>query len=170
MRFAVGVATTRQQEALDELVARAGQVPEVEAVILIGSLAADTADVVSDVDAIVPVRETSFRVAYEQRHALHADSAAACWDHVNDAAADIAAHKWIDHRGVLVEALLATASGPLRVAEPAHVILGDPAVLSRTRRRPPTRQAEMSETIHPIEATYDRFKEAVRHATGPSLT
>jgi hypothetical protein len=48
----LGVETTRQQAALDELVTRAGQITEVEAVILVGSLAAAMADVVSDVDAI----------------------------------------------------------------------------------------------------------------------
>jgi hypothetical protein len=164
----LGVETTRQQAALDELVTRAGQITEVEAVILIGSLAAATADVVSDVDAIVLVRESSFQAAYQRRHALHADPVPACWDHPTDASAEVAAHKWIDGRGVLVEALVATASSPLRVAEPARVVLGDPAVLSRTRRRPPIRRADMTGATHPIEAAYDRFKDAVRHGVPPN--
>jgi hypothetical protein len=163
-----GVDATRQQAALDELLTRARQITEVEAVILIGSLAAATADVVSDVDVIVLVRESSLQAAYRRRHALHADSVPACWDHPTDPSAEVAAHKWIDGRGVLVEILVATATGPLRVAEPAQVVLGDPAVLSRTRRRPPIRRAEMTEATHPIEAAYDRFKEAVRHTVPPS--
>lgn len=150
--FLLGVNATRQQAALEELVTRARQITDVEAVILIGSPATATADVVSDVDAIVLVRESSFQTAYRRRHALHAESVPACWDHLTDASAESAAHKWIDGRGVLVEVLVATASGPLRVAEPAPVVLGDPAVLSRTRRRPPTRRADMTEATHPIEA------------------
>ena len=164
----LGVEATRQQATLDELVTRAGQIAEVEAVILIGSLAAGTADVVSDVDAIVLVRESSFKAVYRQRHTLHAEAVPACWDHLTDASAEVAAHKWIDGRGVLVETLVATASSPLRVAEPAQVVLGDPAVLSRTRRRPPIRRADMTDATHPIEAAYDRFKEAVRRAVPPS--
>ena len=75
------------------------------------------------------------------------------------------AHKWIDDSGVLVEVLIATASGPLRVAEPARVVLGDPAVLTRTTRRPPITREEMTESAHPVESAYDKLKEAVRHAS-----
>jgi hypothetical protein len=164
------VGVTRQWAALDELVGRAGQIPEIEAVILIGSLASATADAVSDVDAILVIRESSFPSAYGQRHALHGASVAACWDHLTDPPSEVAAHKWIDESGVLVEVLLATASGPLRVAEPARVILGDPGVLSRTRRRPPIRRDEMTGSPDPIEAAYDRLKEAVRHVAPPSAT
>jgi hypothetical protein len=160
----IGVGVTRQWAAFDELVHRAGQIPEVEAVILIGSLASATADAVSDVDAIVMVHELSFPAAHRQRHALHAASVPVCWDHLTDPPSEVAAHKWIDDNGVLVEVLLATTSGPpLRVAEPARVVLGDPAVLSRTRRRPPIRREEMTGSTHPIEAAYDRLKESVRH-------
>ena len=48
---------TRQLAALDDLLRRAAKVPEIEAVVLIGSLASGAADSVSDVDAIVIVRE-----------------------------------------------------------------------------------------------------------------
>jgi hypothetical protein len=156
--------------AVDELVRRAGQIPEVEAVILIGSLASATADAVSDVDAIVVVREQSFLDAHRQRHALHAASVSACWDHPTDPPPEVAAHKWIDDNGVLVEVLLATPTGPLRIAEPARVVLGDPAVLSGTRRRPPITRAEMTGSTHPIEAAYDRLKESVRQTIPPSGT
>ena len=169
MRFAA-VAITRQLAALDALVSRARHIPEVEAVILIGSLASATADAVSDVDAIVIVREFSFPAAYQQRHGLHAASVPACWDHLTDPPSDVAAHKWIDEQGVLVEVLFATTSRPLRVAEPVRVVLGDPAILGRTRRRPPIKREEMTESTHPIEAAYDRLKEAIRHAIPPSAT
>jgi hypothetical protein len=159
-----GVGVTRQLAALDELVRRAREIPEVDAIILIGSLASATADAVSDVDAIVVVRELSFPAAYQQRHALHAASVLACWDYQADPSSDIAAHKWVDDNAVLVEVLLATTSGPLRVAEPARVVLGDPAVLGRARRRPPIRRAEMTGATHPIEAAYDRLKESIRHS------
>ena len=156
---------TRQLAALDDLLRRAAKVPEIEAVVLIGSLASGAADSVSDVDAIVIVRESSFDAAYQQRHALHAASVPASWDHPTDPPSDVAAHKWIDDSGVLVEALIATASGPLRVAEPARVVLGDPAVLTRTTRRPPITREEMTESAHPVESAYDKLKDAVRHAS-----
>jgi hypothetical protein len=165
-----GVGVTRQLAALDELVRRAGHIPEVDAVILIGSLASATADAVSDVDAIVVVQEFSFPAAHQQRHALHAASVPACWDHLTEPPSEVTAHKWIDDSGVLVEVLLATTSGPLRIAEPARVVLGDPAVLSRARRRPPIRREEMTDSTHPIEAAYDQFKESVRHTPPSSAT
>jgi hypothetical protein len=155
---------TRQLAALDDLLRRAEKASEVEAVILIGSLASGAADSVSDVDAVVIVDESSFDVAYQQRHAFHAASVPACWDHPIDPPSDVAAHKWIDDSGVLVEVLIATVSGPLRVAEPARVVLGDPAVLTRTNRRPPIRREEMGESARPVESAYDQLKEAVRHA------
>jgi len=139
-------------------------------VILIGSLASDTADALSDVDAILLVRESSFRSAYGQRHTLHADSVPACWDHLTDPPSEVGAHKWIDENGVLVEVLLGTPSGSLRVAEPARVVLGDPAVLGRIRRRPRIRRDEMTGSTHPIEAAYDRLKEAVRQVAPPPAT
>jgi hypothetical protein len=161
MRFGGRVGITRQLAALEQLISRAGMLPDVDAVILIGSLASATADTVSDVDAIVVVRDP-FSAAYRRRHELHAASVPACWDHPTDPASDVGAHKWIDGNGVLVEVLLGTTSGPLRIAEPARVVLGDPAVLRRTRRRPPVTRAEMTGSAHPIEAAYDRLKEAVR--------
>jgi len=160
-----GMGVTRQLAALDDLLRRAAKVPEVEAVILIGSLASGAADSVSDVDAIVIVGELSFDAAHQQRHAFHAASVPACWDHPIGPPSDVAAHKWIDGSGVLVEVLIATASGPVRVAEPARVVLGDPAVLTRTSRRPPIKREEMTESTHPVESAYDKLKEAVRHAS-----
>ena len=156
---------TRQLAALDDLLRRAAKVPEIEAVILIGSLASGAADSVSDVDAIVIVRESSFDAGRQQRHALHAASVPACWDHPVGPPSEVAAHKWIDDSGVLVEVLIATTSGPLRVAEPARVVLGDPATLTRTTRRPPITREEMTESAHPVESAYDKLKEAVRHAS-----
>jgi hypothetical protein len=161
------VAITRQLAALDDLLRRAGDVPEVEAVVLIGSLAAGSADSVSDVDAIVIVRDSGFAAAVDRRHALHPAAVAACWDQPTDPPSDPTAHKWVDESGVLVEVLIATASGRLRVAEPARVVLGDPTTLTRTRRRPPIRRDEMGGGgLHPIESAYDQLKEAVRHAAG----
>lgn len=45
-----GMGITRQLAALDDLLRRAAKVPEVDAVILIGSLASGAADSVSDVE------------------------------------------------------------------------------------------------------------------------
>ena len=160
-----GMGITRQLAALDDLLRRAAKVPEIEAVILIDSLASGAADSVSDVDAIVIVRESSFDAGRQQRHALHAASVPACWDHPVGPPSEVAAHKWIDDSGVLVEVLIATTSGPLRVAEPARVVLGDPATLTRTTRRPPITREQMTDSTHPVESAYDKLKEAVRRAS-----
>ena len=88
--------------ALDVLVRQAERIPEVEAVVLIGSLASGRADAVSDVDAIVIARDASFAAVYRQRHNLHGASVLACWDQRTDPGADVAAHKWIDANGVLL--------------------------------------------------------------------
>jgi hypothetical protein len=77
----------------------------------------------------------------------------------------VAAHKWFDDTGVLPELLIATASGSLRLADPARVVLGDPAVLTRIHRRPPINRTEMTKSAHPVETTYHNLKEAVRHAS-----
>ena len=157
----------RQLAALDALVGRAGRIPGIEAVVLIGSLASGTADAMSDVDAIAIVERASFAAVRGVRHSLHAERVPACWDHPADHRSHVAAHKWIDESGVLVEVLLGTASGPLAVAEPARVVLGDPAVLSRVRRRPRITRAEMTPSTHPIEAAYDLLKESVRAGDRP---
>ncbi len=156
---------TRQLAALDDLLRRAAKVPEIEAVVLIGSLASGAADSVSDVDAIVIVRESSFDAGRQQRHALPHRLSPGVLGSPDRPTLGVAAHKWIDDSGVLVEVLIATASGPLRVAEPARVVLGDPAVLTRTTRRPAIRREEMTESAHPVESAYDKLKEAVRHAS-----
>lgn len=163
-------SVARQMAVVDDLLRRAGQMPEAEAVILIGSLASGTADAVSDVDAIVVVAESAFAAGWGHRHRLHAASAIACWDQLSDPRSDVAAHKWIDENGVLVEVLLGTASGRMRVGEPARLVLGDPVVLGRMHRRPAIAREEMTRSVHPIEAAYDLLKESVRNAAGPRST
>jgi hypothetical protein len=154
----------RQLAALGALVGRAARIPGVEAVILVGSLAGGTADAMSDVDAIVIVDPSAFAAVHRLRHGLHADRVPACWDHPADQPPQVAAHKWIDESGVLVEVLLGTTSGSLSVAEPARVVFGDPAVLGRVRRRGRIARSEMTGSTHPVEAAYDLLKESVRRA------
>lgn len=155
--------SARHRASLDDLLRQAERLPEVEAVVLIGSLASDRSDTMSDVDAIVILAENAFAAAFRQRHSLHAESVPVCWDKLGDPSFQVAAHKWIDDRGILLDVLLGPPAA-LRIAEPAKVVLGDPAVLSRCRRRPPITRAEMTGTVHPIEAAYDTLKEAIRHA------
>lgn len=157
------VSPARQIAALEDLLLRAGEMRHVRAVILIGSLAAGTADSMSDVDAIVVVNDSSFSTAHRARHALHPSSVAACWDQDGPQPTDVASHKWIDQRGVMVEVLIGTTRS-LRVAEPARVVLGDEVCLERVRRRPAIRRAEMTRAVHPIEAAYDELKAAVRRS------
>jgi hypothetical protein len=156
----------RQRAAVEDLVRRAGARAGVEAVVLIGSIAAGTADTMSDVDAIVLVDDAALAALRSDPHGLHADAVPACWDQPGGPA-EVLAHKWIDRNAVLVEVLVGTPAGPLRIADPARVVHGDPAVLTRSHRRPPLPRTAMTADTHPIESAYDQLKSTVRqHRNG----
>ena len=160
-----GMGITRQLAALDDLLRRATKVPEIEAVVLIGSLASGAADSVSDVDAIVIVGESSFDAAYQQRHAstppqfrragITRSTHPPMWRRISGSTT---AEFWSkcssrprpDHCG-----------SPSRPGSYSATRRYSP----RTTRRPPITREEMIESAHPVESAYDKLKEAVRHAS-----
>jgi Nucleotidyltransferase domain len=158
----------RQENCLRQLVDRAGSDPGIAAVILVGSLAAGTADPLSDVDLLLVTADGGFGRAWDRRHELHAADAVVCWDQAGPGAPEIAVHRWVGADGVLVEALLFGPASGVRVAEPALVVAGDPGALGRLPRRPPIDRAEMTGASHPIEAAYDTFKARCRDVAADS--
>lgn len=151
----------RQLRALDDLAARIAQISSIEGLILVGSLAAGTADALSDVDTIAVTTVTGFATAWAGRHRLHADPVCTCWDVTDPHHPDVGAHKWIDTDGVLVECLLTAPDSGVRLARPAQVITGGPSMITRLPVRDPIVRTEMSGG-HPVEDAYNAFKNAVR--------
>lgn len=146
---------------MEDLAHRIAQISSIEGLILIGSLAAGTADALSDVDTIAITTVTGFGTAWADRHRLHADSVCACWDITEPDHPDAGAHKWIGIDGVLVECLLTPPDSGVRLASPAQLITGDPDVIDKLPRRDPIVRTEMSGG-HPVEDSYDAFKKTVR--------
>jgi Nucleotidyltransferase domain len=152
----------RHASCLQRLLDRAGGHPAIHAAILVGSLAAGTADPLSDIDLLLVTADGAFGSAWRDRHQLHMAGAVVCWDQVSPGAQDVAAHRWVGDDGILVEALMFGPGSGVRIAEPALVVAGAADALSRLPRRPPIDRAEMTGASHPIEAAYDSFKALCR--------
>jgi hypothetical protein len=143
----------------------AGQESWLRALILIGSLADDTADALSDLDLLVIVHEGRFAAAWASREALHATAALYSWDQFSGDLIEVAAHRWLTPDLVLVEALFATASSGLRIAPPYLVVTGDRDAPTALTPRAPIERSEMEPgKAHPVEAAYDEFKTRLRGA------
>jgi hypothetical protein len=152
--------TSRQRAALHRLIGRLTQKEWFQAAILVGSLAGEVDDELSDVDLLVVV--TAFPQAWRERQDLPDSDVIVAWDTppVQDR---VGAHKWITRDLVLVECLLGEL-GAFRLAEPFKFVAGGEEVLDRVPRRPTlTRdQVRGGPEVDPIERTYDEFKAAVR--------
>lgn len=134
-----------------------------DGLLLVGSLAGDAADALSDIDLLVVVREDHFHQAWAERSHLHAGDALFMWDQRPNPAAEMAAHKWLTTDLVLVEALIATPSSGVRLADPWRMIAGDDEAPNRLTRRSPIGQSEIGAgETHPVEAAYDDFKRSIR--------
>lgn len=151
----------RQHQAVDELAHRIAEISSIDGLVLIGSLAAGTADALSDVDTIAITTATGFGSPWADRHRLHADLVCACWDITEPDHPDVGAHKWISTEGVLVECLLTPPDSGVRLAQPAQVITADQDLINKLPRRDPITRTEMSGG-HPVEDAYDTFKNTVR--------
>lgn len=151
----------RQRQAVADLARRIEHSSPIEGLILIGSLAADSADALSDVDTIAITTAGGFGDAWADRHRLHAEVVCACWDITDADHPDVGAHKWIGTDGVLVECLLTPPDSGVRLAPPAQLITGEPDLINKLPRRDPITRTEMSGG-HPVEDAYDTLKNAVR--------
>jgi predicted nucleotidyltransferase len=173
------VKPVRQHGVVKRLAGRINATADLEAAILLGSLARGDADDLSDVDAFVIVREGRFDAAWSERHTLRGDEALASWDDVDPERHEIAAHKWITRDLVLVEVVLATASSGIRLADPFAVVAGDAAVAERIERRPPIERADLrafadkrvaTGRAHEIERAYESLVNAVRRVGSGQTT
>jgi hypothetical protein len=145
--------------------------PWLDGLLVVGSLADDAADALSDIDLLVIIREKHFDQAWNERADLHGgESPLFAWDHRPDDASEIAAHRWLTSDLVLVEALIATPSSGLRLAPPWVLVAGDAHCHALLAPRPPIERSEMdgAPEAHPVETAYDEFK--VCHPTGVLMT
>jgi hypothetical protein len=165
----------RQQRHLALIAARLAIMPEVLGAILVGSLAAGTADACSDIDLIVCTPDGRFDAGWARRHAVHGDGALTCWDQGPDAGSEVAAHRWVTADMVLVEALFASPASGARLATPWRVIAGDPGAADSLRPRPPIDRTEFSrDAAHPVDLAFEDLKSALRSMEraerGPGLS
>jgi hypothetical protein len=162
---AVG-APDRQRATLTKIAIAASRTTWVEALLVVGSLADDSADALSDIDLLVVVREGGFEQAWAERETLRVTGTLCAWDQRLDQDAEVAAHRWLTPELVLVEALIATPSSGVRLAEPWELVVGRSDTPAGLTRRPPIARSEMDPTTqpHPVEAAYDEFKSGVRRA------
>lgn len=160
------LAPPARQERLVELLRDAIAVaPGVDGALVIGSLAAGSADAVSDVDLFVCVTADEFTQAWTNRHRLHVTGSIAAWDHLSES--EIGAHCWVTPDVVLVEALFATPASGARLAPPWTTLVGSPDLAERFRRRPPIDRSEF-DTInaHPVDVAYNNLKTTLRLHAG----
>lgn len=161
---AVGTAD-KQRATLTKIADVAAQRPWLDALLLVGSLADDAADALSDIDLLAVVREGQFQHAWADRRYLHAREAVCAWDQRPNEQAEVAAHKWLTPDLVLVEVLIATPSSGVRLADPWAVVAGDREAPGRLTQRSPIQRTEMGAVeVHPVEAAYDEFKSRIRRA------
>lgn len=153
----------RQRATLTKIVAAVTPAWWLDALLVVGSLAADAADALSDIDLLVIVRDGQFEQAWDDRGSLRVGDVLYAWDQRSPEAAEVGAHRWLTNDLVLVEALIATPSSGVRLAEPWRLLAGDRDASSRLIRRPPIDRREMGGTKpHPVEAAYDEFKSRIR--------
>jgi hypothetical protein len=155
-------APDRQQVALAAITRQLAAAPDVLGALVVGSLAAGSADAASDIDLIICTRPGRFADAWASRHQLHATGALAAWDEQRETAKQIAVHRWMTRDFVLVEALYAAPGSGARLAQPWTLITGEPEVAAAFTARPPIDRSEMNRAHHPVEQAYDDLKVALR--------
>jgi len=157
----------RQHRTLAAVAARLDVLPEVAGAVLVGSLAAGTADAASDVDLLVCAASGQFESAWARRTELHVTGALVSWDDGPRPGAQTAVHRWVTDDVVLVEALFTVAGSGVRLAEPWRVIAGAAEVWTSFRARPPIDRAEFDRAeAHPVDRAFAELKRALRGVPG----
>ncbi len=154
----------RQESALAAITQHLTSMPEVLGALVVGSMAAETADAASDIDLIVCAHPGRFEQAWRLRNDLHATGALICWDDGREGDREIGVHRWVTTDVVLVEVLFATPGSGVRLAEPWKVIAGDASVASLFPARPPIDRAEFDPAAaHPVDRAFSELKAALRY-------
>ncbi len=83
----------RQRATLARVAGAVTRAPWLDALLLVGSLASDTADALSDVDLLVVVREDHFEQAWADREALQVADPLCAWDQPPVGDTEVAAHR-----------------------------------------------------------------------------
>jgi hypothetical protein len=131
--------------------------------LVVGSMAAGTADAASDIDLLVCAQPGRFGEAWRRRVDLHVTGAPVAWDKEPVMGSEIGVHRWITDDLIMVEALIAAPRSGVRLATPWKVIAGDASVAGCFEPRPPIDRAEFdSSGAHPMELAYDTFKTVLR--------
>jgi hypothetical protein len=153
----------RQQAALAAITRQLASAADVLGALVVGSLAAGSADAASDIDLIICTRPGRFAGAWARRHELHATGALVSWDDQSPITTEIAAHRWVTPDLVLVEALFAAPGSGVRLAQPWTLIAGEPEVTAAFPARPPIDRSEMNRhAAHPVDQAFDDLKVALR--------
>lgn len=153
----------RQQAVLAAIIRQLAAAADVLGALVLGSLAAGTADAASDIDLIICTRPGRFAAAWAGRHELHATGALVSWDEHRQTATEIAVHRWVTPDFVLVEALYAAPGSGARLAQPWTLITGEPDVAAAFPARPRIDRSEMNQdTAHPVDQAFDDLKLALR--------
>jgi len=161
----------RQWPLITHVAERVAALPDLDALVLIGSFAKGTADEASDVDMVVAVSESRFEAAWSERHQLRPPGSLAAWDVRLDFQQEIASHRFLSRDIVKVEILLATPTSGFRLADPIDVVVGDPAVAGSFERIPPIDPAVLEQyaqglrdddVLPEIELRYSDLMGAIR--------
>jgi len=163
--------SSRQHRTLEAIAKRLDALPEVRGALVVGSLAAGTADAASDVDLFVCAAPGQFGGAWARRNELHVTGALVCWDEGWHPGTQVAVHRWVTDDMVLVEALFSAEGSGVQLAEPWRVVAGDPDVVASFVPRQPIDRAEFDrEAAHPLDRAFEDLKRALRVAGVPAAT
>jgi len=126
----------RQRRVLDDLAARVAASDLLDGLIVLGSVAAGTADAMSDVDALAVVRPGALDCAWEARLEV-VGAALVTWEG-RDRSGPLRWLKWLTPELVKVECgFLDAESGARALADPFLVAAGDGSIVARFPRTTP---------------------------------
>jgi hypothetical protein len=165
--------SNRHRAVVARLTERIEAAHDLEGAFLIGSLARNAEDDVSDVDVFAVVTDGRFAEAWDARGALEGDEAVVAWDDTEAGRSRVGAHKWLTHDLVLVECLLAERTSGARLADPMQQLTGPPDLAERVPRRDAIPRDVVDDyargrieagLVHPVALAYAELSRAVREA------
>jgi hypothetical protein len=159
----------RQDAALAAIARQLEAMPSVLGALVVGSIAAGTADAASDIDLLVCARQGRFDDLWRNRHDLHVTGAPVSWDNDPADGGQVGTHRWVTSDIILVEALITAPGEGVRLARPWRVVAGDPNVAESFQPRPPIDRTEFDVAgAHPVDRAFDDLKAVLRRLAAPS--